>query len=95
MGIRLPQNPGIGGLDELTGAEEAFLQNLAGLTYAQGDVLYYDGSDLNNLGPGTNGHVLTTQGAAANPIWSAAGAGDMLAATYDTGTVCCGCLYND
>jgi len=80
MTWRLPQNPGLGGLDELTTAEELFLQNLAGLTYAQGDILYHDGNDLVNLGPGVNGQFLKTQGAAANPVWAtAAGAGDFLA----------------
>lgn len=39
MSIRLPQNPGIGGLDELTAAEELFLTRLAGLSYIEGDVL--------------------------------------------------------
>ncbi len=47
MSIRTPQNPGIGGLDELTNAEEAFVTNLAGLSYTQGDILFYDGSKLN------------------------------------------------
>lgn len=36
---------------------------------AQGDVLYYDGSDWVNLGPGTAGQALITQGAGANPQW--------------------------
>ena len=39
MTLGLPQNPGIGGLDELTPAEEAFLTSLAGLPYVDGDVL--------------------------------------------------------
>lgn len=34
-----PQNPGIGGLKELTSAESAFLTALAGLAYNEGDVL--------------------------------------------------------
>lgn len=33
------QNPGIGGLEELTNAEEIFLTTFAGLTYSDGDVL--------------------------------------------------------
>lgn len=44
---------------------------------AQGDILYYDGTDWVNLGPGTSGQVLTTNGAAANPSWTTAGAGDV------------------
>jgi hypothetical protein len=34
-----PQNPGIGGLNELTEAEELFLTTFAALTYSEGDVL--------------------------------------------------------
>ncbi len=37
---------------------------------AQGDVVYYNGSAWTNLGPGTSGQFLKTQGAAANPIWA-------------------------
>jgi len=39
MSYFAPQNPGIGGLDELTTAEELFLTRLAGLSYNEGDVL--------------------------------------------------------
>ena len=39
MSFFAPQNPGIGGLDELTNAEEAFLTTLAGLSYSEGDAL--------------------------------------------------------
>ena len=46
-------------------------------TLAQGDVLYYDGSDLVNLGAGTSGQFLKTQGADANPVWATAGGGAM------------------
>jgi len=45
-------------------------------TLAQGDVLYYDGSDLVNLGAGTSGQFLKTQGADANPVWATVAAGD-------------------
>ena len=40
-GIRTPQNPGLGGLDELTDAEEAFLTTFAGLSGTEGDVLSF------------------------------------------------------
>jgi len=36
---------------------------------AQGEVAYYDGSGWVGLGVGTDGQVLQTQGAAANPQW--------------------------
>ena len=40
-GIRTPQNPGIGGLDELTDAEETFLTTFAGLSANENDVLSF------------------------------------------------------
>jgi len=87
MSIRLPQNPGIGGLDELTDAEELFIQNLAGLPYVQGDILFHDGTNLNRLSADTAGKVLNTNGAGANPSWEiAAGGGDMVLANIQTVT---------
>ena len=68
-----PNNPGIGGIDELTSSEESFIQNLAGLSYAQGDVLYHNGTVLTRLAAGTSGKFLKTQGAAANPLWDTPG----------------------
>lgn len=41
----------------------------------QGSILYRNSSTWVALTPGTTGQFLTTQGAAANPIWSAGGAG--------------------
>lgn len=49
----------------------ASVNDLAGLSLAQGDVLYFDGTNLANLGPGTAGEVLTTQGPGADPAWAA------------------------
>jgi hypothetical protein len=37
---------------------------------AQGDVLYHNGTNWVNLGAGTSGQFLKTQGAAANPVWA-------------------------
>lgn len=48
MSVFLKQTPGIGGLDELTTAEEIFITNLAALPYTTGDILYYNGSNLTN-----------------------------------------------
>lgn len=68
-------------LGQLTTSEIEFVQNLAGLTYAWGDILYYDGANLTNLGPGTDGQFLKTRGANADPVWATlSGGGDMLAA---------------
>lgn len=44
----------------------------------QGDVVYRDGSGLARLGFGTSGHVLTTKGTGANPVWEAASGGKVL-----------------
>ena len=41
----------------------------------QGDVLYQGASGLARLGQSTDGHVLTTKGAAANPVWAAVSGG--------------------
>ena len=56
---------------------------------AQGDVMYYNGTDWVRLGAGTTGQVLHTQGAGANPIWDTddgAGGGAPIDATYITQT---------
>jgi hypothetical protein len=37
---------------------------------AQGDVIYYNGTDYARLGVGTSGQFLKTQGAGANPAWA-------------------------
>lgn len=61
-------------------AFNARLADIAGATYAQGNVLYHNGSNLVVLAPGTNGQFLKTQGASANPVWSnVPGGGDLLA----------------
>lgn len=38
---------------------------------AQGDILYYDGTNFTKLAAGTSGYFLKTQGTSANPIWAA------------------------
>lgn len=40
---------------------------------AQGDIIYYNGTNWVNLSPGTSGYFLKSQGAGANPVWDAAG----------------------
>lgn len=61
-------------------AYHARLADIAGITYAQGDIFYYNGTNIVKLAAGTNGYFLKTQGAGANPVWAAiAGGGDMLA----------------
>lgn len=80
---------------QFTTAEKNFLAHLADLTYAQGDILYYDGSNLTNLAAGTSGFLLATQGAGANPHWiapdvnlsvpSSAGARGVVTSAFNSG----------
>ena len=42
---------------------------------AQGDIMYYNGTDYVRHAPGTSGQFLKTQGAAANPTWADVPAG--------------------
>lgn len=51
----------------------ARLTDIAGITYAAGDILYYNGSNIVKLAAGTNGHVLTL--AAGVPSWAASAGG--------------------
>ena len=44
--------------------------NIALGSDAQGDIMYYNGTDWARLAAGTNGQFLKTQGSAANPVWS-------------------------
>lgn len=64
-----PQNPGIEGLDELTLTEEILIQDLAGLSYSAGDILYNDGTNFQRLPIGTDGQVLTVNDTATAPAW--------------------------
>jgi len=62
-------------------AFNARLSDIAGISWAQGDILYYNGSALVKLAAGTSGRFLQTLGAGANPTWTAVpGGGDLLAA---------------
>lgn len=58
---------------------------------AQGDIMYYNGTDWARLGAGTSGEVLHTNGAGANPSWdtddTSAGGGDNLGTHVATKTL--------
>jgi hypothetical protein len=62
----------------------AALDDTVMTTPAQGEVLFFDGSDWVNLGVGTDGYFLTTHGAASDPTWSSASAGSTFAGLSDT-----------
>ena len=60
-------------LDGMSGSATT-LGGLSDTTFASiahGDVVYYDGGAWVNLGPGTNGYFLKTQGTSADPVWAA------------------------
>lgn len=57
---------------ELTFSEIQTVQEISNAFSAQGQLLTYDGSNIQALSPGTSGHVLTSQGAGADLVWSAA-----------------------
>ena len=66
-------NPGIYIPGLLTSQEAQYVTDLVDLTYAEGDILYYDGAAMTNLAAGTDGHVLTL--ASGVPTWAAGGGG--------------------
>lgn len=74
--------------DVVGGGSSQNVLDLAAITFAQGDILYFDGVNLVNLAPGISGQVLQTQGAGADPLWAASGgAGDMTVAVYDPAAI--------
>ncbi len=56
-------------------AETSISDALDNLSTTQGSIAYRDAAGWLPLSPGTAGYVLTTQGAGANPTWSAGGSG--------------------
>lgn len=72
-----------------TSAEVTFLQTFADLTHTQGDTFYINSSgQVSRLPAGTNGYVLTTGGAGANPSWTSVSGGSSL--TVGTTTISSG-----
>lgn len=55
---------------------------------AQGDIMFYNGTDWTRLAAGTSGNILQTNGAGANPTWvtPGAGSGDMILSSVQTVT---------
>lgn len=66
---------------QFTSVEQSFLSTLAGLSYSDGDILYYDSGSLTNLPIGATGQVLTISSGGL-PEWeTVAGTGDVTAAS--------------
>lgn len=53
------ENPGVVVLDKITDVEMILIQNLTGLPYKKGDIIYFDGKNINVLPIGRKGQVLT------------------------------------
>ena len=71
--LRIPQNPGIGGLDELTSAEELLVGDLNSITQAKGTIIISDGVNFVGLTLGTNTYVLTADSTQSSGIkWAVA-----------------------
>lgn len=85
-GVRIPTAGETVQFDSTRGwgpALDAFLRDLTGATGGtQGDVLYVDSNgEVARLAAGTNGQLLTSGGAGADPSWTtASGTGDVTAA---------------
>ena len=77
MSYRDTQNPGIGGIDEITDAEAEFIQALAALSYAQGDILYHNGTTLTRLPKGTALQQLRINAGETAPEWFSPAAGSL------------------
>jgi len=67
-------------IDNGTNSEWVKINNLFDGAPTQGDVIYFNGTKWKRLAAGTDGQVLTTGGAGANPAWeTAAGGGSSIA----------------
>lgn len=80
---------------QLTAAEVLFVQNLSGLSYAQGDILYYNSGNLTRLAIGTATQVLTVNAGATAPEWgSVAGSGTVTTVSVVTANGISGSVAN-
>lgn len=61
------------------------ITSLSGL--AQGDILYYNGTDWVRLGAGTSGQYLETKGTGQNPVWSTVSSGAYSIAQFSAFTM--------
>jgi|SRR6187399_16624 len=63
------------------GANSATVTDLTITSEAQGDILYRNATNWVRLAASTDGYVLTTHGAAANPTWAASSGGGLTPGT--------------
>ena len=68
-GTNVPTAVAVTGDVALTNAGVTTVTDLTITNEAQGDVLYFDGTNWVRLGAGTSGQALLTNGAGANPSW--------------------------
>jgi len=74
-------------LQNITGESIGSLSDVTLTTVAQGHILYRNASGWVNLGPGTNGQYLQTQGAGANPQWATGSGGISWSTAVDADVV--------
>lgn len=85
MHVKYTQNPGIGGLDNLTPSEEVFLMNLAGLDYQQNDIIYYNGTALTVSRKGISFETISNNLQAYNATLNYDVNGDITSIIYSNG----------
>lgn len=85
MHVKYTQNPGIGGLDNLTPSEETFVMNLAGLEYQQNDIIYYNGTALTVSRKGISFETISTNLQAHDATLNYNGNGDITSIVYSNG----------
>lgn len=67
--------------------QDSILDDLSGISFAQGDLVYYNGSNLAKLAAGTTGQILKTNGVGANPVWTTTTGRETISDISATGTL--------
>jgi len=65
-------------------AFDASLADIANISFARGDIIYQNATDLVRLAAGTSGQFLQTKGSGANPVWAGGGWTEIASATVGT-----------
>lgn len=85
-GSNVPTGVAVSGDVTLANTGATTVTDLTISSEAQGDILYFNGSNWVRLAAGTSGHFLKTQGTGANPIWASGGGGATIVHTYSNTT---------